>query len=333
VGKGRFELEFHEKLLAIARPVSFAQGARLVRQGEPSRGAFVIRRGEAEAQVALPGGGTLAVARFADGDMFGEMALIERGVCSASVVARGAVESWFIERDDFRAMVASRDPGALEIQRKITRVLAARLRALNANVRSHPAAEDRPFSEAPRAADFSYTNPSFEWRGFLPLLPFFEGFDAYEIDELVARCRALELARGTWLFAPGQPATACFIVVRGAVEVFSRTGNLERRVAVAGPGELVGYLAILEGNPHAAAARVRETACLLEFSSKDFLEMYGGDSGTSVSLQHAIHKSLLRSLARTNTQLTRLISHAHLTAGKDAADLEKALHGQIVQSN
>ncbi len=201
-------------------------------------------------------------------------------------------------------------------------------------MRGHPTAEDRPLRDAPHAAELSYNMPSFDWRAFLPVLPFFEGFDAYEIDELVTRCRPLELERGAWLFAPGGPAVACFIVVRGAIEIFSFANGLQRRVALAGPGELVGYLAILEATPHAAAARVRETACLLEFSSKDFLEMYGGDSGTSVSLQHAIHKSLLRSLARTNTQLTRLISHAHLTAaGKDAADLEKALHGQIVQSS
>jgi CRP-like cAMP-binding protein len=322
-------VEFHEKLLAIARPVSFPQGARLVRQGEPSRGAFVIRKGDAEAQVALPGGGTHAVAEFGEGDMFGEMALIERGVCSASVVARSPVEGWFIERDDFRAMVASRDPAALEIQRKVTQVLAARLRALNAKVRSHPAAEDRPAVKVPGETNFSSTKPSFDWRAFLPILPFFEGFDAYEIDELVARCRALELARGTWLFAPAQPATACFIVVRGAVEVFSRAEKLERRVAVAGPGELVGYLAILEGIPHAAAARVRETACLLEFPAKDFLALYGGSSGTSVSLQHAIHKSLLRALARTNNQLTRLISHARLAAARSRADeLELAQRSQ-----
>src|SRR5687768_1570371 len=159
-GKGRFELQFHEKLLAIARPVSFAQGARLVRQGEPSRGAFVIRHGAVEAQVALPGGGTLTVAELRQGDMFGEMALIERGVCCASVVACSPVEGWFIPRDDFRAMVASRDPAALEIQRKISAVLAARLRALNAKVRSHPAAEDRPVSEPPRAAEFSHPSPS-----------------------------------------------------------------------------------------------------------------------------------------------------------------------------
>ncbi|MGH8723843.1 MAG: cyclic nucleotide-binding domain-containing protein [Burkholderiales bacterium] len=316
--------------------MSFPQGARLVRQGAASRGAFIIRRGEVEAQVALPGGGMLAVAQLGEGDMFGEMALIERGVCSASVLARAPVEAWFIERDDFRAMVASRDPAALDLQRKITQVLAAKLRALNLKVRGHPAAEDRPLGEIPGKADFSYQQPAFDWRAFLPILPLFEGFDAYEIDELVARCRVFEAARGTWLFAPGAAAAAsCFIVVRGAVEIFafSKERHRQRRVALAGPGELVGYLAVLQGKAHAGAARVRETACVLEFPAQEFLALYEGSSGASVSLQHAIHMSLLRALARTNTQLTRLISHAHLTAaGQDAAELEKALHGQIVQT-
>jgi CRP-like cAMP-binding protein len=325
----------HEKLVGIARAASFARGARLVRQGEASRGAFILRTGEAEAQVALPGGGTLAVARFLEGDMFGEMALIERGVCSASVIAREAVEAWFIERDDFRAMVASREPAALEIQRDITRVLAARLRTLNTTVRAHPSAEDRP-GRPPEAQPCEKKEPSFDWRRFLPLLAFFEGFDAYEIDELLAGGGALALERGTWLFAPGQPASACYVVLRGAVEIFSFSRERQRRVAVAGPGELVGHLAVLDGEPRTSAARVRETACLLELPARHFLELYGGGSGTSVSLQHAIHKSLLRALSRTNTQLTRLISHAHLMRGenaeKEAAELERALHGQVVQS-
>lgn len=39
-----------------------------------------------------------------------------------------------------------------------------------------------------------------------------------------------------------------------------------------------------------------------------------------MSLQHAIHRSLMRSIARTNTQLTRLISHARLSAAGNKAD-------------
>jgi CRP-like cAMP-binding protein len=319
----------HEKLLPIARAVSFREGERLVRQGEPSRGAFVIRKGAVEAQVALPGGGVLAVAELGEGDMFGEMALVERGVCSASVVAKTALEGWFIGRDDFRAMVACRDAGALEVQREITRVLAAKLRALNAKVRAHAAAEDRPFKEQSSLAG-RRTPPSFDWRAFVPLLSFFEGFDAEETQELLAACRAFELPRGAPLFEPGAPADACFIVLRGAIEIFARSATHERRIAIAGPGELVGYLAVLEGKPHAAGARVREAACLLEMNAERFLTLYNGASATSVSLQHAAHLSMLRALARTNTQLTRLIAHARLReASKVAVELEKALHAQI----
>ena len=130
-------MTLNDKLRAIARPVSFAAGARLVRQGEASRGAFVISSGAVEAQVALPGGGTLAVAQFGEGDMFGEMALIERGVCSASVVAQKAVEAWFIGRDDFRSLVASRDRDALsEYQERA----AANIGMLRFQPQSQPAA-------------------------------------------------------------------------------------------------------------------------------------------------------------------------------------------------
>jgi CRP-like cAMP-binding protein len=323
---------FQDKLVSIARAVSLPGGARLVRQGETSRGAFLIRTGELEAQVALPGGGMLTVAELGEGDMFGEMALIERGVCSASVIARSAVEGWFVARDDFRAFVPSRDPAALEVQREITRVLAEKLRALNDRVRDHPAEEDRPARAAPPAGDplaemARNGKPSFDWRSFLPLLPLFERFDAYEVEQLLSISNVLELPRGSWLFGAGSAANACFLVIRGAVEVIAKFQNLERRVALAAPGELVGYLAVLEGAPHGAAARVRESACLLEFPARQFLAQYERSS----NLQHAIHQSLLRSLARTNTQLTRLISHARLTSSSRAAlELEKALHAQVV---
>ena len=307
---------FNPKLLSIGREVAFRKGERLVRQGEASRGAFVIREGEVEAQVALPGGGMLTVAELRAGDMFGEMALIERGVCMASVIARSDVAGWFIERDDFRATVASRDPAALEIQRTVTQVLAQKLRALNTRVRAHPAAEDRP---AKADSTSTRSRPQFHWEAFLPILPFFEGFYDHEREDMVQGSNVFELARGASLFKAAEPAAACFLVVRGALEIVSRTGDLERRVALAGPGELVGYLAVLEGAPHSASARVRETACLMEFPAAQFLRHYQGDSGTSVSLQQAIHRSLLRALARTNTQLTRILTHQRL-AGKTALE-------------
>ena len=319
-----------EKLIAIARPVSFLAGAQLVRQGETSRGAFFIRQGAVEAMIALPGGGMLAVAALSEGDMFGEMALIEQGVCSATVIARTNVDGWFIERSDFRTLVAGRDAAALEAQRAVTGILAAKLAALNARFRDHAALEDRPAAGPAPAGDplarvERKHKASFDWRAFLPILPFFEGFAEDEIDEVAARGRALELPRGAWVFVAGRPAQACYLVVRGALEIFTGNSSTERRVAIAGPGELVGFMAVINRASRANNARVREGCLLLEIPAVDFLELYNGSSGATVKLQRSIHRSLMRSLARTNTQLTRLITHARLEASKPGVSKLEAI--------
>ncbi|MGQ0656135.1 MAG: cyclic nucleotide-binding domain-containing protein [Betaproteobacteria bacterium] len=324
------------KLLAVAREVSFMRGADLVRQGEASRGAFIIRSGEAEARVALPGGGAYPVARFGEGDLFGEMALVDRGVCSATVVAHSNVDAWFVSRDELRGLVAGRDAAGFEALRAVTRVLSAKLSALNARVRAYPAAEDRPLREAPPAGDPLDGVPrshraSFEWRRFLRVLAFFEGFDEGDRDELASYGKALELKRGAWVFVAGRPAAACYLVVRGALELFASGRERERRVAIAGPGELVGFMAVVNDAPRANDARVREDCCLLEIPRAAFMATYRGNSSLTVSLQRAIHRSLLVSIARTNTQLTRLITHARLREAEDEARvLEGLLGSQVV---
>ena len=120
--------------------------------------------------------------------------------------------------------------------------------------------------------------------------------------------------------------------VRHQWDVLARLAriNQDRRVAIAGPGELIGFMAVITGAARANNARAREACCLLEIPRAAFLEIYNGASGATVSLHHAIHRSLMRSIARTNTQLTRLISHARLKAAAgDAEALESALHGQL----
>ncbi len=338
MSKGTLQQNAFAKLLAVAREVSFVRGAELVRQGEASRGAYLIRSGTCEARVALPGGRAMTVANFGAEDMFGEMALLERGVVSATVVATANLDGWFVGRDDFRAIVASREAKAQDVQRAITKILADKLRALNVRILEYPAVEDPPeVGEVPTADPLSGVKRSrqvsFDWKAFLPVLPFFEGFDAHEMDELASLGKVIELPRGAWVFAAGLAASAAFLVVRGALEVFTRSDGKERRVAIAGPGELVGYVALIRGAPHGGNARVREACCLLEIPRAGFMEIYEGNSGATVRLHHAIHRSLMRALAQTNTQLTRLISHARLTdSTRKAEELEAALAGQVVRA-
>lgn len=330
----RLDTEARELLLGVARPVTHAKSERLVRHGEASRGAYILREGAAEATVTLPGGEKLRVAKFGAGAVFGEMALIERGTCTATVTATEKLAGWFIEREDFRALVAQRVPAALRVQHALTLVLSDKLRQLNAKVLEVPAAEDRPAGKSngadPLAGVKRVKQAAFDYKPFLPLLPIFEGFDRAEIDEIVRVSTLLELARGQGVFAVGQPSTACFIVVRGAVEIIARHEKRERRMAVLGPGQLLGYMSALEKSAHGSDAIVREDALILEIPAKNFEALYFSASAVAIKLHRAIQKSLLSSMAQTNRHLTRLISQARLSdADHEGEKLEKARGEQI----
>jgi CRP-like cAMP-binding protein len=336
----RLDDEARNALLAVARPIAHSKGERLARYGEASRGAYVIEQGAAEATVLLPGGEKLTVARLEPGSVFGEMALIERGTCTATVTATEKLAGWFIERDDFRSLVAQRVPAAFRIQHALTLALSAKLRALNAKVMEVPAAEDRAESGSepdsdpdfdPLAAVRRLPQASFDLEAFLPHLPVFEGFYEEEIAEVVSLSSLLELPRGQGVFVYGRPSSACFIVLRGAVEIRARHARRRRRMALLGPGQLLGYMSALERGTHGSDAIVREPALLLEIPREAFEKLYFGASRTSTKLRRAIQRSLLQSLGQTNRHLTRLISLARLRGAQQEGDeLEKTYGGQIV---
>lgn len=328
------EAEARDQLLSVARPISFRPGAILARHGDPARGAYVLREGTVEAVVTLPGGESLTVARLGAGEVFGEMALIELGSCTATVKATSPVEGWFIAHEDFRALVSQCQPAAIRLQHAITAMLAGKVAALNAQVLACPASEDRPARPQPAHDPLDgvarLDAPPFEARALLARLAAFERCAAEEIDEIIARARYLDLPRGHGLFRPGDEAAAAFIVIRGAAEIVAAREARERRVAVLGPGQLVGYMSVLRGSRHSTGAYAREAAVLMEFPAQAFRELYFGTSRASARLRSAVQSSLLGAMARTNRALTRLISQAKLEAShRTGKQLETAYHGQL----
>ncbi len=335
------------ELLAIARPVSFSKDAVLLRQGTPTRGAYLLRSGTVEVSVRLPGGEALAVAEIPAGGVLGEMALLERGTCSATVTAGTPVAALFIPREEFRLLVARHSTAAITLQHTVTRNLCAKLATLNARLLAYPAPEDAPY-HPPLSIDPLTDWPrlhstSFDYQAFLPALPFFAEWEAEAIEELLAHTQLLELPRGQALFYEGMPATACYITVRGAVEVQAATALFAvgeerlqhlRRLAILGPGHLLGYRSLLdvEPEPQSVRARARETTLLLELPRPAFLALYQGTTQAALRLQATVHAELLQSMAHTNVTLSRLVNLARLHTAR-RADLEAALVEQAAYAS
>ncbi|MCC7485716.1 MAG: cyclic nucleotide-binding domain-containing protein [Burkholderiales bacterium] len=325
-----------DELAAFAsqfQPVSFEPGACLVRQGQPADSAYILESGTAEVVTALPGGGEAAVATLGPGSVLGEMALIEGAARVATVIARSPVSSYALERETFRMLLAQRNRAAFEIQRRIARALCARLRELNARVLSAGA----PGGEAPAFSREAVTGtgapaPAFDYRAFLPSLPLFHRMSGPDLDEFARLGRRLDFSRGEPLFEQGSPSGEWYVVVRGAVEIDHARGEHRHRLGILGPGRLCGLVALMEEAPHSMSAVARETTALLVFDRTGFERLYAGGDRLAGRFQDAVNQELLQALARTNNQLTRLVSQARIRGAREReaelSALERALRTQ-----
>ena len=321
-----------EGVLCVCERARFEPGTCLMRQGQPADSAFILESGAVDVMTRLPGGGEARVATLGPGSVIGEMALLDSGQRSATVVAREAAAGYFLERDGFHIMLAQRNRAAFTIQGRITRTLCQRLRELNARI----VASDAPETVAPAVSGTGASpeaaqrgRPSFDVRAFLPVLPLFRSFSPAELEAFAGLAEPLELGRGQLLFRQGEASAACFVVVRGAVEVTGAHNGLRHRVGVLGPGRLCGVNALIEGRPHSMSAVARERAMLLEVGKAAFDRLITGDDRVAARFQSAISHDLLQALARANNHLTRLVSQSRIRGGrqdrKQAEELQCAL--------
>jgi CheY-like chemotaxis protein len=117
-----------DRLVEISRPVSFTKGQVIIREGEAGDKFYGLIAGKVRVEKSAPGGETVVIANLGPGAGFGEIALVDRDVRSATCVADTEVEALELSRADFEAALAA-DP---ELERKclraLLRILTARLR-------------------------------------------------------------------------------------------------------------------------------------------------------------------------------------------------------------
>jgi CRP-like cAMP-binding protein len=106
------------KIAGLASEARFSAGARIVRQGEPGNAFYVILDGEAA--VTRPG---LASIALGPGDSFGEMALLDGGPRSATVVAQSDVLCLRLARPAFTKMLKREPEIALALLADLSRKL------------------------------------------------------------------------------------------------------------------------------------------------------------------------------------------------------------------
>jgi len=112
-----------------------------------------------------------------------------------------------------------------------------------------------------------------------------------------------EFARGTVLFSEGEPGKEMYVLQTGRVTISKQVRDVEKVLAVLGPGEFFGEMAIISNKPRNASATVAEDAKLLVIDPKTFEGMIRGNSEIAVRLI----KKLAERLSEADAQIENLL--------------------------
>lgn len=121
------ELGDLQRIADLAVPRSFASGQVVFREGDASDTCYVVRSGRARAVREHSDGRTIALATFGPGDIFGELALFEDELRSATIEATEPTDVVAVLGPDMRRLLSEHP----EISTRLVIALGRRLRETN----------------------------------------------------------------------------------------------------------------------------------------------------------------------------------------------------------
>lgn len=134
----------------------------------------------------------------------------------------------------------------------------------------------------------------------------FREFSETGLNIFAAIASEKSVPAGAPLFAENMVGDSMFIVKSGTVRITSRHGDAERTLAVLGPGEHLGELALLARSVRLVSA-VAETPCeLVEIAQRDYYRLQPQKPQACLKLALAIATDLAHKLAEGREALRTL---------------------------
>jgi signal transduction histidine kinase len=165
---------------------------------------------------------------------------------------------------------------------------------------------------APRAVD-APAGPA-DVAGLLAPLPLLADLSADELRALARRAEHVTVAAGHVVMEEGTPGDGFVIVVRGELVVSRRDGAGEIVLGLAGPGEFLGEMSLIESVPRSATVRAAVASELLVLRADAFHALLAGSPAAALTILRTF-VSRLRSTEAALLQQARLVSLGTLAAG------------------
>jgi CRP/FNR family transcriptional regulator, cyclic AMP receptor protein len=156
-------------------------------------------------------------------------------------------------------------------------------------------------------------------------VPLFESLDDEATHELCDLLENLDCKAGAVLFRAGDEGDAMYLIEEGKVRICVRAKDgHEVTLTELHRGDFFGEMALLDGKPRSADARVAENARLAVLSREHFLSFVRSNPNVALEMLTALANRLRHTdelLRHTATRNVNVEEAAQLTLGNRAADL------------
>jgi CRP/FNR family cyclic AMP-dependent transcriptional regulator len=150
---------------------------------------------------------------------------------------------------------------------------------------------------------------------FLAGVPLLEGRDEADLVELARVMRRRTVREGEILWRQGDDAREVLFVVDGAVSILLDVpGDRTMEFGRVGPGQILGEIALLDGEGHTTSVRVLETATVLALGRSDFAALLAGQHPAAFRLKR-------RLVALLTARLRNQLRHLAVSLGGECAGL------------
>ncbi|WP_372623615.1 Crp/Fnr family transcriptional regulator [Falsiroseomonas sp.] len=177
--------------------------------------------------------------------------------------------------------------------------------------------------------------PDPETRRLLGRLPFLAGVPDAALDRLAEAARPVRHAAGAQIFRRGDPGEGMLIILDGLVRLhLAAASGRELTLGLAGPGEPVGEIALIDGGPRSADATALTPVRALVLRHADAAAIIAGDAAVAGALLRTLAARLRRTTDQTEAVglrgLPERVALALLQlAAADPSGLVRLSQGQI----
>lgn len=275
-------LEVYEldMLLAYCKIVNFSDQEKVVQQGQKTEGMYVIVKGKALIIAKTLGKDVVNLATLSKGDFIGEDTLIDESQSSVSVIAEGNLQCLLITATYFSVLSLIFPETKYKVTKAISDAVCSRLRNHYEKIISVMKSADMVVQSLVSTFTQTFVSPeSTTWEAMkidikdLHHSELLKKLSDEEYAELLTHTEIIYAPPNCDLLQKSKN-TACFLVLRGGVQITISESNKVVKLAVLGPMTLFSGMTCSGGEKSILNYITRDRCVLIKVSqeSLDFLQ-------------------------------------------------------------